>query len=699
MTFNTLLPYASAVFGALLAAAGLVRPNRTISRWAFAAGMLVLAAESLIIGIIAGGELTPEFMVRWQQRRLITLSLLPGIWILFSLSYARGDLPQTLARWRGVLAAALVLPLAVALIFRSDLLLVIEVRDEWFLRLGWTGIMLHGLLLVGSIIVLLNLERTYRGSVGTMRWRIKFMLMGAGILFAVRVYTSSQVLLFRGMDPLVESVDTGALLVAALLFLRAFFRDNHFNLDVYPSQPVLQNSLTSLLAGVYLLLVGVFAKVVVFFGGDSTFALKAFLALISLVLLALLLQSDRVRLHLRRFVSRHFQRPLYDYRLVWKQFTDGTASCVEQADLCRALVRLVADMFQALSVSIWLIDEQKQVMLLGGSTSAPQARATEDTAGRAVATSLVAYFQEHVDPVDIESIAEPWAVELRRWHPAEFTHGGHRMCVPIIGRGEFLGLFILGDRVGGIAFTLQDFEMLKCAADHAAASLLNVQLSRKLLQAKELEAFQTMAAFFVHDLKNAASTLNLMLKNLPVHFDDPAFRQDALRGIGQTVSHINQLISRLGLLRSELRIQSSARDLNETVSQGVAGLEPGDAIALVKELTPLPALPHDPEQITKVVTNLVLNARESMSGGGQIRLGTRRDGVWAVISVQDSGCGMSADFIARSLFRPFKTTKKDGLGIGMFQSRMIVEAHGGRIEVSSEVGRGSHFQVYLPLPA
>ena len=61
-----------------------------------------------------------------------------------------------------------------------------------------------------------------------------------------------------------------------------------------------------------------------------------------------------------------------------------------------------------------------------------------------------------------------------------------------------------------------------------------------------------MSAFFVHDLKNTASTLNLMLQNLPVHFDDPAFREDALRGVSKTVTHINISSAGLSLLRHEL---------------------------------------------------------------------------------------------------------------------------------------------------
>jgi putative PEP-CTERM system histidine kinase len=678
--------------------AALARPRRTPSRWAFAAGMGVLAAESVLIGLDADAP-GLESTLHWQQWRMIVLSLLPGAWILFSLSYARGEARRTLVRWRLLLMAAMLLPLGFTLALHEDLLQRIVIHEELFLQVGWPGIVLHVFLLFGSIFVLMNLERTYRASVGTMRWRIKFMLMGVGLLFIVRVYTSSQILLFRGLDPIVEIVNSAALLVAALLFLRSFFRDDEFNLDVYPSQSVLQNSVTALLAGVYLLLVGVFAKVVVMFGGDSTFALKALLALVSIVLLALLLQSDRVRLRLRRFVSEHFQRPYYDYRIGWKKFTEGTASCVEQTDLSRALVRLIAEIFQVLSVSIWLVDDQRQTLTLSASTVTPRNQTPDRSDRKAETAALMAHFQTHPEPVDFESISETWAAALRTWHPAEFEKGGHRVCIPIQGRGEVLGLISLGDRIAGVAFSLQDFEMLKCVSDHAASCLLNIQLSKKLLQAKELEAFQTMAAFFVHDLKNAASTLNLMLRNLPEHFDDPAFREDALRGIGKTVGHINHLISRLSLLRHELKIQPAPTDLNAVIGKAVAGLESDPEVPLIKTLGPLPLIPLDQEQFTKVVTNLVLNAREAISGRGEIHLGTDRTEGWIVLTVRDTGCGMTPDYINRALFRPFQTTKKSGLGIGMFQSKMIVEAHGGRITVASEPGRGTTFQVYLPANA
>jgi len=206
-----------------------------------------------------------------------------------------------------------------------------------------------------------------------------------------------------------------------------------------------------------------------------------------------------------------------------------------------------------------------------------------------------------------------------------------------------------------------------------------------------------MSAFFVHDLKNAASTLNLMLQNLPVHFDDPAFREDALRGTTKTVAHINRLIERLGLLRHELKIKSVESDLNEVIAGALADWEKVSGVNLKKDFRPLPKISFDREQLVKVVTNLVLNAKEALSRDGQIRVETNQHNGWAILSVSDNGSGMNPEFLNRSLFRPFQTTKKNGLGIGMFQSKMIVEAHKGRIEVESAPDKGTTFRIYLPL--
>jgi putative PEP-CTERM system histidine kinase len=255
---------------------------------------------------------------------------------------------------------------------------------------------------------------------------------------------------------------------------------------------------------------------------------------------------------------------------------------------------------------------------------------------------------------------------------------------------------ILADRVGGVPYTIEELDLLKCMADQTTVSLLNLRLTEEIMRGKELEAFQAMSAFFVHDLKNAASTLSLTLQNLPVHFDDPAFRQDALRGIGETASRINQLISRVGALR-HLEPKLAEVDLNLLVTDALKALNGTPGISVVKEFHLQPKLKVDRDQFGSVITNLLLNARDAIRPGGEVRVETDQSDGWAILSVADNGCGMSPAFLKASLFRPFQTTKKKGLGIGMFQSKMIVEAHRGKIQVDSEPGAGTTIRVMLPL--
>jgi signal transduction histidine kinase len=118
---------------------------------------------------------------------------------------------------------------------------------------------------------------------------------------------------------------------------------------------------------------------------------------------------------------------------------------------------------------------------------------------------------------------------------------------------------------------------------------------------------------------------------------------------------------------------------------------------LVTDPGPVPKASLDPEQIQKVVLNLILNAGQSAAGGTEIRIATRRKGDYLVLSVSDRGCGMSRKFMNECLFHPFKTTKERGSGIGLYQCKMIVEAHGGKMEVHSQEGCGSTFSMLLPL--
>jgi putative PEP-CTERM system histidine kinase len=695
VTSESTLAFIAAVLSAALAVAAVLRNRRSGAVWWFALGMIGLAADSMLIGICLSLT-SQEKLAFWQEWALILKAFLIAIWLGFAVTYSRGDAGESFRRWKMLIAIACLLP-AVALVgFRGNLIQVLvrpSSSDLW-ISFSNAGKVVNVVILVGTVLVLMNLERTFRSAVGTMQWRIKFLILGLAVIFGARIYTRSQALVYSGHYNSLTEVEAIGLLVGCVLLGAGYFRSGLREIDVYPSRAVLQTSITVSLVGGYLFVIGVLAQIVERYGGATSFQLQAFLVLVAIALLALFLLSEKIRQRIKQFVSRHFSRPQYDFRRVWTQFTQSTSSAIDDPALCAASAELISETFNVLSVSIWLFDEEKSKLRLEASTSRGRAASGDD-----------AIEFPPIDPgvtkvwkaFDLEKIKDNWGETLRQISETQFSEGGNRVGIPLLAGDRYLGLIILADRVSGIPYTVEELELLECIGDQVASSLLNLRLAKEIMLGKELEAFQTISAFFVHDLKNAASTLKLTLQNLPVHFDDPAFRQDTLRSIGTTTNRINQIIERLGALGSKLELRPSPVDLNLVVEQAIENVNGMPGIDFAKKYEPLPKLMGDGDQLRSVVTNLLLNAREAVGERGRIEVKIGAQDGWAALSVSDDGCGMTPSFLRDSLFRPFKTTKKKGLGIGMFQSKMIIEAHHGSIRVKSDLGKGTTFQVLLPL--
>ena len=697
MTFFSVVPFAAAILALLLALLSLLRKKHSLATWHFFVGMALLSIDSLLSALTLSVTDASELLHRLTLG-LIVKSFATVAWLGFSLTYSRRDYRESLARWSIPLAAIALLPIVLSLGFHDELLQVVKAGsagDELQLRLSAMGKLWNFVLLVAAMWILMNLEQTFRSAVGTMRWRIKFVVLGVAVIFGTHLYLRSQALLFSSYNMHWLGVESSALLIGCVFLVVAYVRTGLAEIDVYPSRAVLGSSLTVLLVGGYFFIVGILAKIVRRYGAAESFQIEAFVVLLGICGLALLLLSDRLRQRIHKFIARHFARAQHDSVRIWAEFSRRLANVKNQASLCTVSAKLVSETFEILSVTIWLRDDQKDQFVVGASTAPKRCDAMADNtrASGAFADALPV----RSSPFDLERINEPWADELRQLNPTTFPNGGNRWCVPLLAGEQCLGALVLADRVNGAGYTIEELQLLQCIADQVTSVLLNLRLANEVARSKEMEAFRTMSAFFVHDLKNAAASLNLMLKNLPVHFDDPTFREDALRGIGNTARRIDKMIAGLTTLRQRPAFNPVEADLNQLVRQVLQRLDGIPRVELTNELEPLPNIRADREQIQSVVTNLVLNARDALGAGGRIGVRTEQLGDSVVLSIMDNGCGMSAAFVKDSLFRPFQSTKKEGLGIGMFQTRMIVEAHGGSIRVKSEEGKGTTFRVSLPL--
>jgi putative PEP-CTERM system histidine kinase len=697
VTLFAVPPFAAAGFAYVVALVSLARSDRSPATWCFGAGMTALALDSCFTGLGLSAP-HPSGAVDWLTRSFVVKSFLPVIWLAFSLTYSRGDGREHLSRWRIPLAIAAVLPV-LSFAVRTQLFQLIPVdtpTDGWRIQQSAMAKALNGAFLVSFALVLMNLEQTFRSAVGTMRWRIKYVVLGLAVIFGTSTYIRGQSILFPVLDPALLEIESGALLIGCVCLAIAYVRAGLTGVDVYPSRAILRSSLAAIIVGSYLFLVGILAQVVRRFGGAEIFQFQAYVVLLGMTGLAILLLSDRAKRKVDVFVASHFKKAQHDSVRIWSVFSQRLAGANSSAGVCAVCVRVISETFGVLSVTAWVQDEE-QGRLVAAASTGRSASAASGNASPTVSGDVAAGLQTRSSPFDLEGVSDAWAEQLRQLNPTTFSEGGNRFCVPLKAGDRAIGAVVLADRIGSAVYTPEDLELLKCIGDQMSAALVNLRLASEVACARELDAFRTMSAFFVHDLKNAAAALNLMLKNLPVHFNEPTFRDDALRGIGNAARRIDEMIGRLTALRQRPDITRQEADLNQLVIQALDHVTGMANVELVKELQPLAKIVADGEQIQSVVTNLVLNARDALDSGGRIQVCTRQEDGHVVLSIADNGCGMKQEFVNERLFRPFQSTKPKGLGVGLFQSRSIVQAHGGGMHVESEIGKGTTFRVTLPI--
>ncbi|HLF50394.1 MAG TPA: ATP-binding protein, partial [Methylomirabilota bacterium] len=127
-----------------------------------------------------------------------------------------------------------------------------------------------------------------------------------------------------------------------------------------------------------------------------------------------------------------------------------------------------------------------------------------------------------------------------------------------------------------------------------------------------------------------------------------------------------------------------------------ASMSMGPALHLTLALDSVSSVRGDSDAIQRVIQNLITNAVEATDGAGTVTVRVCRQDGMVACAVTDTGCGMTEEFVRNSLFVPFQTTKKGGWGIGLYQAREIVTAHAGRIEISSQEGRGTTVTLLFP---
>jgi signal transduction histidine kinase len=216
-----------------------------------------------------------------------------------------------------------------------------------------------------------------------------------------------------------------------------------------------------------------------------------------------------------------------------------------------------------------------------------------------------------------------------------------------------------------------------------------------------------LAGSLAHEIKNPLSVIRMNMELLGEDFADAQTPEE--RRALTKIETVQKQCTRLeNLLRDFLKfarlreLELSPGSLNEVVDRVLTFFEPQakqSDIEFIRFLDPaLPSIKLDEQTLHAALLNLVKNSLEAMPDGGQLLARTRLTRHGVALDLIDTGCGMDSKTAMR-MFETFFSTKNGGTGLGLPTARKIIEAHGGRISVQSEVGRGTQFTIEFPQPA
>ena len=220
-------------------------------------------------------------------------------------------------------------------------------------------------------------------------------------------------------------------------------------------------------------------------------------------------------------------------------------------------------------------------------------------------------------------------------------------------------------------------------------------------RSERLAALGQLSAGLAHELRNPLGTIRasaeMLKKSMPA---DNAVATELAGFIASEVDRSNSLVTRFLEFARPLELRTEDCELAEVIDRAAARLERdgvGRGVTVYKNYSPdVRPFPLDAELMERVFYNLLLNAAQASPSGGAITVKTRPAGDSVEIAVIDRGAGIEPKHM-ESIFNPFFTTKAEGVGLGLSIVSKIIDQHGGRMTVESEVGKGSVFRVLLPL--
>ncbi|MCM8756638.1 MAG: ATP-binding protein [Candidatus Omnitrophica bacterium] len=523
------------------------------------------------------------------------------------------------------------------------------------------------LLVFDLSLALSNLERSYY----FLRQKtIKFLFLSGLFLLLPYIYLGAYAVAFSVINMSILFYSSVSIFLGGIFFMISSQEELSF--DRVKEETAVNASLVFFLIGGYLFLVGVFIKLFQILGWNLQNLFSFLTTLFIFFAFLLVIFSTKFKERLKSFLIRYFTYQRYDWQKIWEDFTYKISLITNIDELKKNIEEAISKIFAISKVTVCVFDE-----------------------GCVFEEKFCDWLLRYGNAFSVKEIFSD--VTLADKFPLAnkfFKENSIDLATPLYGEKKIIGIIGLSLEEG----VFVDRELLKVLSLQASGVILSCQANKNLRDSEKRESIYRISSFVIHDVKNYINTLSLMIANKD-KFDREDFRQDAIFTLENTVKKMQYMVEEFASLRGEINLNFGYYNIGALIDEAISdiGKERFNGIFINKDIDDKLSLYVDRHYINRVLINLLINAIEAMNGKGEIYINSHIVDNYAVISIRDTGCGISKDFIENKLFKPFTSTKQRGMGIGLYQCKIILERHRGYIEVESKEGEGTTFKLKLPL--
>lgn len=557
--------------------------------------------------------------------------------------------------------------------------------------LGYLQLISMNLIFTGSLAIcvlqMALVETMYRKAAAN-RWQYKPLMLGITVCALFDFVLLAESALYGEVDNQLWSARGFVYAAIVPLLIISVRRVQAWGINVYVSRDIVLQSSLVLAAGIYLCLIAVAGFYIRYIGGTWSNLLQTTFLVLGFAMLAVLLLSGAIRRKFKVFIEKHFFANKFDYRVKWLELTRQ----LQLVDITKS------DQYQTI-LQTWINSVSYSrgclIKLEGKSSLNTLALINRPVLNTSETALLEQYVQQFAGKNWIVDLAETKAPFCQIHNLDDIDI---QFIIPIHSDNELWGLCLLNapdvDRQL-LNWELRDYLML--VAEQISSYLKLMQASQTLSENAQFAAFSRMSAFVVHDLKNIKAQIDLMLTNSLKHRNNPEFINDSFETLAAMQQRLQNMLSQLSSKRAEsnqdtmLKVSSV---VHEVITQRCAAKQPVPQYTVNCDAE----LVINKERFSSVLYHLIDNAQHATAITGKIQIDVNCDSTNLYINIRDTGCGMSAEFISKRLFKPFDSTKGNaGMGVGAYDALHFARQHNGQLLVESTEGVGTTFTLILPL--